>query len=374
MVGFVRPVCLTIAVAGIGASVAATAEAAVLTSEQQAIVEKYNISEADQQKLFGTTTAAAKPAVAETQAKAVDGQIDAPSEASEGPVAALLSGTYVWVGADTYKSLGDRITNINGGTGALTGSFGGEIGFNSGLSFGDSNFGLQAGASIGIYDFKGRLRIVPDATAPERQLYYTAGFYKRGDMSATEPSIADRLSLGLVYDGFQAERWGVNANDISLSQVRGTLGFALTESTEIGVWGTYGLDEDRAAVTVAGALGVLKTIRAMNQKNIYLKHNFDFGGEIMAYYGVFDDKDIADWQIGVTGKVPLSDDWSTFASANYVVPHTPSGPLGSGQEQFSASIGLAYYFGGNAASKSVTGSRELPLLDVASNRTFLITD
>jgi hypothetical protein len=56
-----------------------------------------------------------------------------------------------------------------------------------------------------------------------------------------------------------------------------------------------------------------------------------------------------------------------------LAPRTPSGPLGSGQEQFSASVGIAY-FGGNAASKSVTGNKELPLLDVASNRTLLITD
>jgi hypothetical protein len=49
-----------------------------------------------------------------------------------------------------------------------------------------------------------------------------------------------------------------------------------------------------------------------------------------------------------------------------LAPRTPSGPLGSGQEQFSASVGIAC-FGGNAASKSVTGNKELPLLDVASN-------
>lgn len=366
--GMACPLVVTIALTG----VIDAANAATLTPEQQAVVEKYNISEADQQKLFGT--AVANTSGSGTQAKEASRQQQASSETSDGPVAGFLSGTYVWASADAYKSLGERITNINGGTGALTGSFGGVAGFNSGLSFGESTFGVQAGASIGIYDFKGRLRIVPDATALERQVFYTAGFYKRGDMSTENPSIADRLSLGVVYDGFQAERWGVNASDISLGQVRGTLGVALSESTEVGVWGTYGVNTDRAAVTVAGAPSLLTTIRAMNQKNVYVKHNFDFGGEVMAYYGIFDDEDIAKWQFGVVGKVPLSDNWSTFASANYVAPRTPSGPLGSGQEQFNASVGIAYYFGGNAASKSVTGNKELPLLDVASNRSFLITD
>ena len=374
VVALARPLFITIAFASMIDSVIARANAAALTPEQRAVVEKYNISEADQQKLFGSTAVAANAAGSETQAKASSRQTQPPTETSVSPVPGFLSGTYVWAGVDSYKSVGDRITNINGGTGALTGSFGGVAGFNSGLSFGESTFGIQAGASIGIYDFKGRLRLVPDATAPEQQVFYTAGLYKRGDMSTGDPSIADRISLGFVYDGFQAERWGVNANDISLGQVRGTLGVALSESTEVGVWGTYGVNSDRAAVTVAGAPGLLTTIRAMNQKNVYLKHNFDFGGEAMAYYGIFDDEDIAKWQLGVVGKVPLSDNWSTFASANYVAPRTPSGPLGSGQEQFSASIGIAYYFGGNATSKSVSGNKELPLLDVASNRSFLITD
>ncbi len=239
----------------------ATAEAVTLTPEQQAIVEKYKISRADQETLFGTRTVAAK---------AASPQERAPSEPPVSSAPGFLSGTYVWVGADTYKSIGDRLTNINGGTGSLTGSFGGVAGFNSGFNLGESNFGVQAGASVGVYDPKGRIRLVPDDENHEFQTYYTAGFYKRGDMLAADPTIADRLSLGLVYDGFHAKRWGINANDIDLGQVRGTLGFALNETTEIGVWGTVGVNDDEAAVTVAGAPGVRRTIRAMNQANAYV--------------------------------------------------------------------------------------------------------
>lgn len=359
--GLARPLFATIAFAGM----IAAANAATLTAEQQAIVEKYKISPADQEKLFGPKTAAAHAAAPQAQAS---------SEASVNPAPRFLSGTYVWAGIDTYKSIGDRLTNINGGTGSLTGSFGGVAGINTGLTFGESNFGVQAGISGGLYDPKGRIRLVPEDTAHERQMFYTAGLYKRGDMLAADPSIADRISLGIVYDGFHAENWGINANDIELSQVRGNLGVALTESTEIGAWGTYDVDSDHAAVTVAGAPGVRREIRAMRQANAYVKHSFDFGGEVMAYYGVFDEDDIADWQVGVVGRVPLSAHWSTIASANYVAPHSPDGPNGSGEEQFSASIGFAYHFGGNAASSTVTGNRELPLIDVASNRSFLITD
>lgn len=366
------PLVVTVAMAGAIGTFIADANAASLTPEQQAIVKKYNISKADQEKLFGADTADAADSGSQPEVAAFQEQ--AAPETPRGPVARLLAGTYVWAGAETYKSIGDRLTNINGGTGSLTGSFGAVGGFNSGFTLTESNIGLQAGASYGVYDFKGRLRIVPDAFATERQAFYTGGIYKRGNMAKDDASLLDRLSLGVVYDAFKAERWGINANDISLSQVRGTVGFALNRSTEIGAWGTYGLDSDMAAVTVAGAPGVRRKIRAMNQANIYLKHNFDFGGEIMGYAGTLDSDDIGDWQVGLVGRVPLSNNWSTYASANYVVPNSHSGPNGSGEEQFSASFGLSYYFGGNAASSTVTGNRELPLLDVASNRTFLITD
>lgn len=371
--GIARPLLATIAFAGLIDAAITSANADNLTAEQRALVDKYNISEADQKVLFGTAPAPASAAGSQSQSQAQTAPYrhQSSSDHSVGPK--ILAGTHVWVGADTYKSIGERITNINGGTGALTGSFGGVAGFNSGFTFGDSDFGVQGGASVGVYDFKGRLRIVPDATDPEWQVFYTAGFYKHSNMSGN-PSIFDRISVGAVYDIFDARHWGVNANDIRLSQFRGTLGVALDQSTEVGVWGTVSNDSDRAAVTVAGAPGVLRTIRAMNSLNGYVKHNFDFGGDITIYYGEFDGADIAEWQGGLVGRVPLSHNWSTIASANYVAPNSPAGPNGSGEEQFSASLGVAFYFGGNAPEETVSGNREHPLLDVASNRTFLVTD
>lgn len=355
---------VTVAVTGMIDSVIARANATNLTQEQKALIAKYRISEADQQKLFGTQPNAPRTAM---PVKAPP----PPPKAVAAPVIPFLSTTYVFAAAETYKSIGDRLTNINGGTGSLTGSFGAVGGFNTGFELGDSTIGVQGGASWGIYDFKGRLRIVPNDTEPERQAYYTAGIYRRGNMSVG--SFLDRISGGVVYDVFKARQWGINANDINLSQVRYIAGFALIPSTEVGVWGTVGVNGDRAAITVAGAPGLLTAIHAMRQTNFYVKHNFDFGGQVMAYYGVLGNADIAKWQAGLTAQAPLSPYWAAFANANYVVPRTPAGPVGSGQEQFSASVGLAFYFGGNAQSPTVSGNKGLPMLDVASNRTFLIS-
>jgi len=347
-----------------------------LTPEQLAIIKKYGISEADQQKLFGTTVAAKKsrislPAEPLQAAEAAPSAEVAPSTEVEDT--GFFAGTTVFAGFDNFKSLGDRITNINGGTGALTGSFGAVVGFNSGHTLTDSGFGIQAGAALGAYDFKGRLRLIPEDEAFERHQYYTVGVYKHSDLSDGAGTFADRLSLGLVYDAMHAENWGVNANTISLSQLRGTVGYALSTSTEVGVWATHGLNTDMAAVTVAGAPGVRREIRAADQTNLYVKHHFGFGGDVMAYAGVFDGSAIGEWQLGMTAQVPLNENWAAYGGANYVAPDSPSGPMGSGEEQVSLSFGLTYHFG-NAASSDVGGNKRLPMQDVASTRTFLITD
>ncbi|MGC4007198.1 MAG: hypothetical protein QM811_30355 [Pirellulales bacterium] len=76
----------------------------------------------------------------------------------------MRDNTVIFAGADVYKSIGDRITNINGGTGGLTNSFGGVIGSNTGFALGDSKLRGQIGGSFGAYDPRGRLRIVPQST------------------------------------------------------------------------------------------------------------------------------------------------------------------------------------------------------------------
>ncbi len=275
--------------------------------------------------------------------------------------------TEIWAGGDVYKSIGDRVTNIAGGPGALSSSFGAVIGFNSSVGLGNSGVRLQAGASQGIYDFKGRLAIVPNSKKAEQQTFFTLGFSRRGDLM----NAWSRISFGLVYDGLHAEQWGINANEIDLGQIRGILGYAVDERTEIGVWGVLKTNDDRAAITVAGAPGVLSTIRAMNQVNFYLKKNFASGAQITGYAGAIGKKSVGDWQFGLIGQAPLNTKWSAYGNFNYVVPGAPVGAGGSGTEQFNVSFGVAYAFSGGKAKPGLAGQ---PLFKVANNGTFLITD
>lgn len=282
----------------------------------------------------------------------------------------FLDNTVIFAGADTYKSIGDRLTNINGGTGSLTGSFGGVTGFNTGFALGDSDLRGQIGGSYGVYDLRGRIRLVPEDTTVEEQGFVTAGVYKRGDMT----NQTDRLSYGAVVDAFMSNNWGINANTVEMGQFRGIMGYALSERFEVGGFGAASLWHDQAAITIAGAPSVRSRVRAANQLNAYLRGNTASGGSLMGYVGGFDRADIQSWQFGATGEAPLSRWFSLYGNANYAVPGASAGPNGSGEEQFAMQFGLAYYFGGKAASPSVTGQQGLPLLDVANNGSFLITD
>jgi hypothetical protein len=281
-----------------------------------------------------------------------------------------LDNTVVFTGADIYKSVGDRVTNIAGGPGALSSSYGAVTGFNTGFALGDSGLRGQVGGSYGVYDFRGRLAIVPDSTNVEEQGFFTAGVTKRGDMA----SDSDPLSYGVVLDAFASDNWGVNANKVDVGQVRGMMGYALSERFEIGGFGTGDLWDDGAAVTVAGAPGVRRTVRAAKQFNSYIRGNTLAGGSLMGYAGVFDSADIQCWQFGTTGEAPLSEWFSLYGNCNYAVPSSSAGAGGSGEEQFNIQFGLCYFFGGKAASPSVTGQQGLPLFDVANNSSFLITD
>jgi hypothetical protein len=280
-----------------------------------------------------------------------------------------LDNTAIFTGADIYKSIGDRVTNIAGGPGALSSSFGGVTGFNTGFALGDLALRGQVGASYGLYDPRGRLAIVPQSTDTEQQAFVTAGVYKRGDALRDDP-----WSYGTVVDAFMSDNWGINANEVEMGQIRGIVGYALSERFEVGGFGTAHLWHDSAAVTVAGAPGVRREVRAANQFNGYLRGNTTSGGSLMGYVGLFDRSDVQAWQFGLTGDAPLSQWFSLYGNFNYAVPSAGAGAGGSGEEQFAMQFGVAYFFGGKAASPSVTGQKGLPLLDVANNGSFLITD
>ena len=265
-----------------------------------------------------------------------------------------------WAGADAYKSLGDSAQPPGVATGFMN-SAGVVGGFNTGFRLGNSRVRGQLGASYGIYDLKGRDTF--STSSSEQQTFVTAGLYKRSDVCND-----DRISWGAVYDQFFGHQWGLQAGEVYLSQFRGIAGYALSESNEVGVWGTVHTNTDNTVT------GFATPLRAMNQANVYWRHNYDFGGQTMAYVGGVDRADVGSWLIGVLGQAPLNDSTSIYTNVTFAFPGSKTGPVGSNELEWNLGAGLMYSWGGKAVSSSVSGQKGLPLLPVANNGSLLITN
>jgi hypothetical protein len=262
------------------------------------------------------------------------------------------SNTVAWFGGDAFKSIGDGASGNNAG---IVG------GFNTGFALGQSSIRAQLGASYGLYDLKGTGQ-GQSASAAEQQTFITFGVYKRSDVSAGE-----RISWGAVFDQFFGHNWGFGDGEIYLTQLRGIAGYALSDWNELGVWGTVHTNND-------SSVRFQNTLRAMNQANVYWRHNFEMGAQNMLYLGCVDAADIGSWQIGSLAQAPLNNYTSLYGNVTFSFPSSKTGGLGPRELEWNIGVGLAYSFGGKAISPTVSGQKGLPLLPVANNGSVLITD
>lgn len=273
-----------------------------------------------------------------------------------------LSNTQFITGVDAYKSLGDSVIPPGASAGYMNsaGIFGG---FNNGFGIGSSRVRGQIGGTYGVYDFRGR--DTTNTLPAEQQSFVTGGLYKRSNFCC-----GDRISWGVVYDQFWADQWGLFANEIYLGQIRAMSGYALNERNEVGTWGTVHTTQDSLQ---PGGPGDVR-IRASNQANVYWKHNYDFGGTTSAYVGGVDKADIGSWVAGLSGVSPLSRNTSLFGNSTFLFPGSSAGVVGSNELQWNVAMGLVYSFGGKAVSRNISGQPGLPLMPVANNGNFLITN
>lgn len=271
-----------------------------------------------------------------------------------------LQNTECLLGGDTYKAIGDST-----GAGSLNNSFGARAAFNTGIGLGSHPVRFQFGAAYGVYDFFGR----PDPafdTVLEEQIHVTGGFYKRSDVCCGSP-----WSWGLVLDKFFGQYWGNDPQTFDLTQVRGVVGYAVSECDEFGAWTTVSVDDDVYATV--SSQGQRTTIQAMDQFNVYWKHNWSAGADTVLYAGMIDNADLGDWVCGGTARAPLNSHFALLGAFTYCGPHSGTGALGVSEEAWNVLFGFAYYPGGKAISENVSGQRGLPLIPVANNGSFLIT-
>ncbi len=269
--------------------------------------------------------------------------------------------TLFFLGGEAFKTVGDTAIPPSPASG-FANSAGLVGGFNSGLGlWEDSAVRGQIGASYGVFDLKGRDTI--SANSVEQQAFLTAGIYKRSDILN-----GDAISWGLVYDQLWCHQWGLLADELYVGQARGIWGYALNECHELGVWGAFRTTAENSTTVPGGSL------RAMTQYNAFWRTNWEFGGQTMLYFGGNDPADIGSWLFGILGQAPLSDHTALYGNFTYAFPGSSSGVVGSNELEWNFGVGLVFFTGGKAFSRTVSGPKGLPLLPVANNGSFLITN
>lgn len=285
----------------------------------------------------------------------------------DGCVGNWRDNTVVFLASDAWTNIGDTATAGNAfGQSRVQSNFGFRTGFNTGVGLGNLPFRAQVGASYGAYDFKGRGNF-PGAIddTVEQQIFLTAGLYSRSDVCC-----GDRISWAIVYDHMYDDGWGTFANNnVNLGQVRGMFGYAWNECNEFGVWATTRAHQDTANVATPVATA---TIRAVDQVNAFWHHNYEFGGDTWLYLGTADSP--SSWTLGLSAQAPLNDRAALFANCNYYVPGSATGSAGGTEEIWNVSLGVSWYLGGKASNGSVSGHKGLPLMPVANNGTFAVSN
>lgn len=269
----------------------------------------------------------------------------------------LLSNSEFFFAGDGWKTKGDDDDNNN---------FGFRTGFNTSIGLGRLPARFQVGSSIGGYDFSGREDGREQSS--EVQLFLTTGFYRRSNVCCGK-----RISAGFVWDYMHDNAWGEEGSYVDLHQFRSQLGYAINECTEIGAWGAFRVGEDHFN---SDNIGPGAIVTAMSQANIYLKRNWEFGGDTMIYVGGAEEP--GELVLGFNGRVPLSCRVAAFGGVHYAIPSTTAGdaiPNNVGnsysEETWAVTFGFVYYPGAKARSETVSGPSSLPLMPVADNATFM---
>lgn len=270
---------------------------------------------------------------------------------------------YGLLGYDSFHQFPDSdYTSNYGASGG--GNLGGPI-----MGLEDRGIGWQAGATFGIYDWKGRSSPTTLRDQTQNMFFSTLGVFRRAD--ACNP-----ISWSVGFDQLSATRFGTVAQSPYLQQIRTQIGYALSSRNEIGVWGTAATNKSTRTIT-GNRINV--EYRAINQLNTYWHHKYDFGGDTWLYAGVpmgnrlFPGSGtLGSWIIGGTGLAPLSDSLSLYGNFAYMSPSASAGPPGSFDENMYVGIGLVWYPGCNSRSCTVGGRTWMPQLPVVNAGTMLI--
>ena len=252
-------------------------------------------------------------------------------------------------------------------------NFGFRFGANLGLPlWQEKGLGFQFGTSYGLYDFHGRG--AGENSSIEEQWFITTGLFHRCNFGESQGG--DRISWGAVYDHMITDNSGEQAWEVDLGQFRGQIGYALDPTNEVGLWGAFNPGTDDDLDDNDGGPTPDDTIRPLDQISLFWRHTWCSAADTMLYIGLAEDP--GEFVFGARGQVPLSPSCALFGGFHYILPSTAGGGFHAGrddvfaEEFWNVSVGVAFYPGAKAGSRSVCDHRWLPLLPVADNGSFVI--
>lgn len=271
-------------------------------------------------------------------------------------------GALVTLDYDAYRGLPDGGWENNGI----------RIGFNRAIPLGViseiSDIAFQMGASIGVYDWGGTDYRMHGQEDAQTQGFFTYGLYHR-------PTESSRLVGGLVQDWMFARTYGVFGTGVTMSQLRGQLGYALNASNEFGVWSTVHVLDSTQQIAGFGST----TYQPLDQVSGYWHHKWmAFGPDSWLSVGapmhgrLTGDGTLGDYLVSAGATCPFSDTVSFMASVTYLHQTGSPGPTAAPDEAWNFSVGLCVYPRRNGRSQTVAGQRWMPLMPVANNGTFLV--
>jgi hypothetical protein len=182
-------------------------------------------------------------------------------------------------------------------------------------------------------------------------------------------------SAALVQDWMINANYGVFASNPTLSQLRVQAGYAVSNATEVGVWGAWRLMDDSRDVPGVGPV----KWRSIDQLSGYWHYQWNsYGPETWVWIGVPErdrlggNGSLGEWLVGALMTAPLSDRLGLYALVTYMHPSARPGGVGATEDAWNFTIGLAFYPAGNARNRTVYGERWMPQLPVANNGYFLV--
>jgi hypothetical protein len=263
----------------------------------------------------------------------------------------------VWKSLDSLELFGGIDGSKQPQDFGINAQLGGRIHVNWGAPLIEGcGLGFQIGTAGNVSDHAVRVTSQIEGAGSRTQSFTTVGLFQRS---------VDGWTWGLVHD-FLFER---DYDRFSLSQWRAQIGFEISESDEVGLFGMAPQTHDR------GAWGPVSVrLDPILQGNLYWRHTWEHDAQTGIWLGIAEGHGRANVALGVPSDlenvlvfgadlhVPLNDSWALFGQANFICP-ADTGTV-------DAFLGFAWYPGHLA--KGWRRRAFSPVLPVANNTSFSV--